>query len=237
MSWEMDFDELWSTKATPFLPVVQYRMEGNALDSSDNGYNGTWTGTEAYVGGVIEGTQAANFNGSSRVSITGGAALNVTSLTVAAWAHVVSAPSSFTGFVSRYIATGDRRTWTVTITPEGAIDFWTGSSSGAVAKAMRMTSLIPFETWCHIAVSYLHGTGVVGMYLNGISAAFSGDQHTSLNQSDNDVPLVVGALSDGVSPLYGYVDDVRIYNRALSQANIQRIMQRQDIQAIEEWQT
>ena len=51
-----------TSTGTPIAALAWYKLDGNALDSSGNGYDGTWIGTEAYS------NSAAFFNGVSRIS-------------------------------------------------------------------------------------------------------------------------------------------------------------------------
>lgn len=80
-------------------------------------------------------------------------------------------------------------------------------------------SLIPANTWTHLAASY-DGVNQI-LYVNGVQVAsrpLSGAVKTSTG------PLRIGG--DGVWGEYfqGLIDEVRVYNRALSAAEIQADM-------------
>lgn len=57
------------------------------------------------------------------------------------------------------------------------------------------------------------------LYVNGVLAGTP--TAVSGNINNNSVNLVLGALSNGVDSLSGTIDEIRIYNRALSDQEVQ----------------
>ncbi|MCX7424473.1 MAG: PEP-CTERM sorting domain-containing protein [Planctomycetia bacterium] len=82
--------------------------------------------------------------------------------------------------------------------------------------------LLPEETWTHVAGVYDgNGTGLT-LYVNGEIAA---NQPISGSLDQNERPLVFGGdVGNDGSFIEGRIDEVRIYNSALSQAEIQQIV-------------
>ena len=70
--WRGRFDEQFAAASTAewtphqLGPIAWYKLNGDGKDSSGNGYDCTWGGTEAYADGVTG--RAASFNGSSYLS-------------------------------------------------------------------------------------------------------------------------------------------------------------------------
>ena len=77
-----------------------------------------------------------------------------------------------------------------------------------------MTSTIPLNTWTHIAVTY-NGSRVV-LYTNGASQSFA-DTGNLASNSDN---VFIGSESGADRQFSGLIDEVKIYNRALSASEI-----------------
>jgi hypothetical protein len=95
--------------------------------------------------------------------------------------------------------------------PEGG-----GTFSGRWASLSSHTA-IPVNRWTHLALIY-DGT-TLQLYVNGVQAASQTRTRTVSIQSN------VGPLSIGGNRLYGQffrgiIDEVRVYNRALSPAQI-----------------
>jgi hypothetical protein len=84
----------------------------------------------------------------------------------------------------------------------------------------RLNSLTqyPFDgnTWFHLAATY-DGT-TIRIYYNGIE---ENSKVGNFQIAANSLPLGIGAQGDGNSPLDGSIDDVRIYNYALTAGEIQ----------------
>ena len=78
---------------------------------------------------------------------------------------------------------------------------------------------LPTNTWTHLAVSYDRVT--LRLYINGVQAAstpYTGAIATSAN------PLQIGGDSIYGQYFQGLIDEVRVYNRALTPAEIQTDM-------------
>lgn len=81
-------------------------------------------------------------------------------------------------------------------------------------------AVITLDVWQHVAVVYQGGT--VTFYVNALPVG-SSPSAASIGTDATDV--TIGNDKTLVSPFDGYIDDVRIYSRALSQVEIRQIMQ------------
>jgi len=79
---------------------------------------------------------------------------------------------------------------------------------------------ITAEQWYHVAVSFTNG-GLVEFYIDGIPAG-SSEQLTNFGIL-NDEPVRIGGRKDGYSFFNGILDDVRLYDRALSAVQIEKL--------------
>jgi hypothetical protein len=157
-----------------------------------------------------------SFNGSNaRVTIPHSTSLNLTAgMTFEAWVN----PSV------------SRSAWGDILWKADAIYFLEGTSpsSGRPAAGARSgsgwvdaygPSALPVNTWTHLAATY--DGSFVRLYVNGVqvaSAARTGDLATST------LPLFIGGNTYYGYYFAGLIDDVRVYNRALTPAQIQADM-------------
>ena len=91
--------------------------------------------------------------------------------------------------------------------------------AGGFDQAVRDATAIPLGTWTHLATTY-DGT-TLRVYVNGVqvgSLAATGTIASSTGQ------VTIGGNSVWGEYFAGAVDDVRIYNRALSAAEITSLM-------------
>jgi len=180
-------------------------------DASGNGNNGTLNS------GVTWSTlgkfgNALSFNGTSGlVTIPDTASLRLTNaMTLEAWVF----PTSHAG------------SWRDVIYKGNDNYFLEGQSSQNGAPAVGGTfgqtfgtGPLVLNTWTHLAVTYDRAT--LRLYINGVQIS-SVARTASIATSTN--PLQIGGDSIYGQYFQGTIDEVRVYNRALSQTEIQADM-------------
>jgi hypothetical protein len=181
-------------------------------DVSGNGNNGT-TGNATWTTSGKYGN-ALTFNGTSaRVTVNDAASLRLTGgMTLEAWVY----PTTVNTATRDVIYKGDDNYYL-----EGS------SFAGHKAPAMGGTLGSPLygpgalsaNTWAHLAATYDGAT--MRLYVNGAQVA-SRAQTGAIATSAN--PLQIGGDSIYGQYFAGRIDEVRIYNRALSQTEIQADM-------------
>jgi PKD repeat protein len=180
-------------------------------DSSGNGNTGTITAATWLSTGKFG--NALSFNGTSaRVTINDSASLHLsTGMTLEAWVY----PTVSGG-------------WRDVIYKINDVYYLEGSSTqnsspalgGTFASAQVYgTSALPLNAWSHVAGTY-DGT-TMRLYLNGTQVA-SRNQTGAIGSSAS--PLSIGGNSLYEQYFGGRIDEVRIYNRALSLTEIQTDM-------------
>lgn len=116
------------------------------------------------------------------------------------------------------LGTSSSDSWQLCIGPDGTTVAYV--SDGASTSSVVFTSQPAAGTWSHVALVYAGGTMTV--YLNG---ALAGEPTTgaSIDYQSNGEILIGTDLDEGPSDLHfdGDVDDVRFYNRALPQTELQ----------------
>jgi prepilin-type N-terminal cleavage/methylation domain-containing protein len=192
-----------------------------AYDQSGDASNGSWAGTQAgtsgyYSGGKV-GSWAGYFNGSNDyVNIPDNAVLHVTAFTVSAW---FKEASSATGaIVTKWTQPGNQRSFALdalnTNKMEIVIDEY---GNGATSTTLNDPNSFSLSSWNYAVATFDGATARV--YLNGQLDASASSVPPFLSTS----AVTIGEDGGGNSPLPGQVDDVRIYNRALSAAEIQEL--------------
>jgi hypothetical protein len=115
----------------------------------------------------------------------------------------------------------------ITIGTDGSISSWI-NSGGTEVNISAAAGTIVINTWTHICIGITPADKHV-MYINGRQAAvqsLSSSFHIlNVNGSSTALPysLVLGARTDFAYAYRGYIDDVRIYNRALSAEQVRQI--------------
>jgi prepilin-type N-terminal cleavage/methylation domain-containing protein len=193
-----------------------------AYNYSGNNTTGSWSGTRAgnngtyYTNGKV-GNYAGYFDGTDDWLNLGSVPHQTVPLTLTFWVN--PATSTPVGIFDSAPGQAD----VIRNFPEGSCA--AGSSGGAVFEWWVSNPTIcfslPANTWSFVALTYAYdGNRRMSYYLNGqLKVSATGNTNLSLAWT----ALHVGAvLSSGVTSWYqGSLDDFRIYNRALSAAEIQ----------------
>ena len=175
-----------------------------ATDRTTN-HNGSIAGGATWTAGRYG--SALSFNGtSSMVTINDSPSLDMANgLTLEAWIRPAS-----TGGWRDVVYRGDDNYFLATNTTDvyGAL---TVSSLGMVSADF----VLPLNTWTHVAMSY-DGSNIKA-YVNGVLAGIAPQTG---NIAPSTSPLTLGGDPLHGQYFHGLIDEVRVYNRALTEAEI-----------------
>jgi len=187
-------------------------------DVSGNNNTGTLVGATWTSQGRFGNALA--FNGASYVRIPDAATLDLTTgLTLEAWVYPTVTPSSWSTVIMKeqpgefvyvlYAGSPDNR-------PHLFFNLGTSSSS---ERGVAGPSGLPLNTWSHLAGTY-DGT-TLRLYVNG---ALVGSQAVTAQIATSNGALRIGGNTVWNEYFRGQIDEVRMYNRPLSAAEIQQDM-------------
>ncbi len=204
-----------SGKAAPTGLVAAYSFDGGTgttlADLSGNGNGGTISGaawTTGHAGGAL------SFDGvNDIVNVPDSSSLDVTQVTVEAWVRPTSLGGQW-----RTVALKEK-------TGQMAYALYAGTNAGGASGNVNVSgtsdvyvqnpSILPTNAWTHLASTY-DGTRI-RLYANGVQVA-------SMAVTGRIVvtgrPLKIGGNTVWDEWFAGKIDDLRIYNRALTPAEI-----------------
>lgn len=188
--------------------VGWWKLDGNLEDSTGNKHDCTLSGTSSYVTGKI--SSAFNFNGSSILTATGTNVYNSGYTTMSCWVYPTIDQSSADFLGKGYSSSSPYCSFAVEYSG-GQYVF--GVQNGS--SYLTFNYNYPINTWAHISY-VLTPQGVKG-YVNGVKI---GELITPLTTKFSDTYYFnIG----GINPhqkFTGYIDDVRLYDEALSDEEI-----------------
>lgn len=187
-----------------------------ATDSSGKSNTGTLANTTWTTSGKFGG--ALTFNGtSSMVTVADNTTLDLTNgMTLSAWVYPTSNSAAWrtvilkentTDLVYALYGTGD------TAVPQGM------RLAGGATKAALGTAAPALNTWTHLAVTY-DGSNL-RMYVNG---TLTGTTAATGNMANSALPLRIGGNAIWGEYFAGRIDEVRVFNRALSATELTAMM-------------
>ncbi|WP_290368610.1 family 43 glycosylhydrolase [Massilia sp. Bi118] len=197
--------------------VAHYAFDGNLLDSNGGFAAGAVIGNKIDVAGGslsyetgVRGN-AAVFNGATGVRLPNGL-ISSNNYTVSMWLK----PAQLTAYTPTFFGARTADSW-VSLLPmghgfvNGATMLWSGSAWYDAGLGMN----IPVNQWSHLAFTV--SNGAVNVYVNGVRR-FAGTGFPNVFTS------TTAAFALGVNywdtPYKGSMDELRIYNTALTDAQV-----------------
>lgn len=191
-------------------------------DLSGNGNTGTIVNAAWTSGGKYG--NALQFNGStSYVDVGNGASLQLTgSMTIEAWINAAANPADDGQIVAKSDGSAG---WQFKTSPDtGPHTFGVAVSADGSSRTQRYSSTTrSLNTWYHVAGVYDATAGILNIYVNGVlnNGSLVGTIPTS--QFNQTVNVNIGRRTGGFY-FNGTLDEIRVYNRALSVSEIQADM-------------
>ena len=197
---------------------------GTTVSDSSGNNNGTYDD-----GPTLGATPATNFSGTSvsfdgnndNVTIPDDSSLRVTDMTVSAWVYIPSSiPSGWRTIVEHGRGTDN---WFGLWKRSGSDRFhfrWADNGGSTVSADTNAT--IVADQWYHIVGTLDTSTNVAKIYMTDSAGDTTLDKTitgaTSPSATSGD--LTIGENNDGSESFDGSIDDVRIYNRALTATEV-----------------
>jgi hypothetical protein len=204
-----------------------------AADSSVNGNNGTLIGNPQWVAGQIDG--ALQFTGNNYVDLGNNPVFNPSgSFSITLWAYITDWSQEWS-----HVMVSRRGEWGIgwqlrrngAYWGLGAVDgicFTTGGvgNFGTGINDTPTDTAPPLNQWIHIAAVCEIMNNTKRIYLDGVEQVVYNTYPGTVNPSTHNVYIGARANNDNTSQeafFSGMLDDVRIYDKALSQAEIASI--------------
>nr|WP_233531387.1 LamG-like jellyroll fold domain-containing protein [Paenibacillus alkalitolerans] len=200
--------------------TAHYAFEDNLNDTAGNFGTGTVTGDRINnEGGTItysdgKSGKAAAFDGASGVRLPNGL-ITSNSYSVSLWVK----PEQLTMFTTTFFGARDSNNW-VSLVPSGPVGgqtmVWSGSAWYDAVTGMTIKT----GEWTHLAFSVDNGTIIV--YVNG-EQKFTGTNFPNVFTTvDSNFSLAVNWWD---TPFKGLIDELRVYEGALTPAQVAELAQ------------
>jgi uncharacterized protein (TIGR02145 family) len=203
------------------------KMKNNVADSSGNGNNGNMVGFTSTSSAVVAGKlgQGLKFDGvDDYVNISNPSSFGFADATfsVSFWTKMKSSSGVFLGKDGSGSGTGG---WAVDI-GSNKLEFFGKTSGAATAFSRSSSSNVNDDKWHHAVAVFTTSTTVISnntitIYLDGVLNQGTLTQTSTYAAGNN--AMYLGNRGGLDYYLDGYMDDVRIYNRALSAAEIKQL--------------
>ncbi len=199
--------------STPIGLVAHYALENDATDSSGNGHDGTVVGTPVYIAGPAGLGTGLEFDGTGGQYVDLGTldpSLMTGRLSVSLWAKWNGLTTFWQGLIGKRDSWArDNMMWQIEANQTTGVLNFQREGAGIGAEAL------PQGEWAHVAATF-DGT-TAKLYINGEVKG----QGTFSFGSDPTAAMQFGSSNaGGGNPFNGALDEVRLYDTALSDAGI-----------------
>jgi hypothetical protein len=207
------------------VPILDYKFDQTVgsvvIDSSGNDHNGTISGGGTWVAG--RKGNAIKLDGvNGFVLIPPGIVSALTDMTLATWVQLEAAADW-----QRIIDFGNNTTVQMFLVPQnketGVMRFVLTIAGKAGQQLVNGPSPLPVGVWKHVAVVLKGATAT--LYVDGTSVASMGGFTLHPSSMGSTANNWIGRSQNGIDPYFkGMFDDFRIYDRALTTAEIVAIV-------------
>lgn len=197
-------------------PVAWYKADGNAIDSV-GGFNGTWTGTPTYTNGLIN--QAFSFAPNRPISC--GNVFVYNEMTISCWIRSRGAwktGSLNENYICSKLSAQTTGSYMFRVYNDKKLNFIFISNTGNVT--INSSETVPESEW--VFVSFTIKTGDSYISVNGVISGTSTNTFASV-QSTTDHFNIASRGSTAVYSATMDIDNVLVFNRALTQAEITQL--------------
>jgi Concanavalin A-like lectin/glucanases superfamily/Protein of unknown function (DUF1565) len=190
--------------------------DGDANDIR-GGNNGTLQGNATFATGEV--LQSFSFLSAGSVNISYSAVAEPAGITVDAWVNPASTVGGASIFNWRPVANNAGITLEQQITADGEV-LWNVFASGGTASVLSGATLLPLNTWTHVAGVY-DGTTAT-LYINGVAVASANTASGPLAEIAADATIGSNIVNNHA--FNGLIDEVEVFNRPLSADEILAIV-------------
>jgi len=142
-----------------------------------------------------------------------------TGMTLEAWVNPTSSAASWTTVLMKEQASTQAYALFADTTSARPYIYFNTATDSSGSKSVGGTSALPINTWSHLAATYDNTT--LRLYVNGVQV---GSQSFTGSIMNSAAALRIGGNSVWGEYFQGRIDELRIYNRALTQSEIQADM-------------
>jgi len=228
---DLAYPNLWRNCVGAWCPSVSRSRSTILEDFSPARNHGTLTLMDPATDWVVSGGKAAlDFSPSDdRVVVTNTASLQLAGpLTMAAWVEPLNGATN-QGIIAKHNTTGSNRSYGMylssTEVPSGIIS-QTGTGT---TNTVTGPSSLALSTWSHVAVVYVPSVRLT-LFVNGLQVAENTTSIATTAYVGSTADVWLGAIfTPDNNTLVGRLDDVRLYNTALSDKDIALLSLRRGI--------
>jgi purine nucleosidase len=198
--------------------IGYWMFESNVADSSDHGNDGNISGNPEYVPGKSEGLAIHLKTNKDFVNIPSSPDFSITSFTLAAWVKIPQSIPDGWRTIIEHNRWGENWFGLWKSANGNKFHFRWGNGGNTTSD---FNATISADSWYHVAGTYDEFGKIARLYLNG-------NLDKVIQNADAPMAAIsemrIGLNMDNNEEFLGIIDDLRIYNRVLDDAEIKELL-------------
>ena len=200
--------------------VAYFPFNGNANDASGTGNNGTVYNATLTTDRFGNPNAAYAFNGNSRIEVPDDLTLRPASISLGAWVYYANVPYSIQAIIGKALSSEWHESYLIYYNTGLPNALATNAGGTDAVNIIAPAPPLAAGQWIHLVQVFDDAGNTMKLYVNGMEAA-SAPANFSLDFDGS--PFLIGAdLENNSLAFYfgGKIDEVKIYNRALSATEV-----------------
>jgi hypothetical protein len=209
-----------ATTLSPTFGPLAHRYvfsETGGTNVADSVGGPVWTGTLPSGGTLGSGRLTLSSNSQQYASLPAGIVNGLTNFTIMAWVNLTSSANWI-----RLFDFGNNTTSYMFLTPQnggdGKVRFAITTGGSGAEQRINSSTTLSLGAWHQVAVTLNSGTGI--LYVDGVAVGTNSSMTLTPSSLGSTVKNYIGKSQFPDSYLNGSLDEFRIYNRALTAADV-----------------
>jgi len=212
----------YNTNANPL--IAYYNFNNTAADFSGNNLHGTIIGSPVFTtdrNGNANSALAFNGNIANRIEVDNNPLMHTSSITIGAWVKFNSLSASHQGVVDKPMGTNVSDSWHFG-TQGSNFSVWHMNDAVNINPFSQITSPINTNQWYYMVSTFDNVNKQHKLYVDGVLKTTN--TFNSTIGYDNSKMYIGAVIENGALdfPMDGVVDEVKIFNKELTSAEIQQ---------------
>lgn len=204
--------------------IAQYDFSGNANEKVYGQNNGVVTSVTLTTDRFGNENSAYQFNSESRIDCGTADVFDLNECTFSAWIYMDEFTEDWQTILSKYDVNWEGSYTFSLLGSKLNIWFTIEGEEGGDFMELNSNTTLNTNTWYHVTATHSYSGGTK-LYINGVLDAYD-DRQFNVFQAPTD-HFRIGSQGDfyPVPMLYGKIDDIRVYNKELSDCSIDSLYQ------------
>jgi hypothetical protein len=203
--------------------LAAYSFAGNAHDVSRNSHNGFVSGARLTTDRFGTADRAYSFDGGAHIEVPHAPQLNFTGgFSIGAWVRLRGSQQNYTGLIAKGPEGTEYPGYMLLIMQGNVVGTATGQPTYIVLNGQ---SNLNDGNWHYVVLTTNAVTKVVSLYVDGVLERAEAKSNLVLNFT-SERPLFIGVERNRINYFRGEIDDIRIFNRALSENEVEKLSRR-----------